>query len=132
MKLPNKNIRQIPQSEVFDVARIAVPDAELLKTNILAATEGLSQQSASEPDSQSLGRKKPRWVVNPWWVFPATASVAIFMVVAMLSNTPLPSQTEGVLEYEDLYSVNEPSQLVDELAWQDMMLMQDELALLDF
>jgi hypothetical protein len=125
--------KQLTEDDVLSIERLRTPESTRLQKNILQLTQSLPQYTGRYEVAQvysletffdKVGLKK----VNFWSLIkPYAATVAAGLAVVALSSTLwLPTQDDALI-VTDINSLTS-EQLADEIAWQDLMLLNDELA----
>ena len=123
------------EKDVLSIKRMRTPSSLRLKENILNLTEELPQYTSKPIGAEvynissffsKVGINKPSY-----WngLKPYIATVAAgFAVIAISSNFWLPTQNDVTLVDSFAYETLTVEQLEKEIEWQDLMLLQDELA----
>ena len=129
----NKN-NNLTESEVLDIQRMRIPSTTRLQNNILELTQELPQYTDQTvgADVYSLTQLFDKVGLKraSFWntMKPYAASLAAgFAVIALSSSLWLPSQNDSILTV-DAFAELSVDQLAEEIVWQDLMLLQDELA----
>lgn len=125
---------QLSEKDIFSIKRMRTPNSTRLQDNILNLTQELPQytdhsQSAKVYNLASFFEKAGIKKINFLAGFkPYAATLAAGFAVIALSSTlwlPSPQNDQLVVDGFDALSVE---QLAEEIEWQDLMLLQDELA----
>jgi hypothetical protein len=129
-----KNMPQLTEQDVLSIKRMRTPSSTRLQNNILNLTQELPQYTdqsvgANVYNLASLFEKVGIKKVNFWRNFkPYAATVAAgFAVIALSSSLWLPNQNDQLIVVDSLDTLS-VEQLAEEIEWQDLMLLQDELA----
>lgn len=129
------------QQEFLNLARAEVPGSDALQQSILQTTRAMPQQIP--PFEVSQTNAKSAWRIHDllfstaaWRGLSAPATViagVVIMAVSIALFVPLKTPREAVVSDGGLQQL-ELSQIADEdeLVWQELLLMQDELAFNSF
>jgi len=109
---------------ISSIERKAPPSTESLQQRILAETRHLPQ---IQPTLESSNKRTP-WRRFSWYFLPISGLAVMVLSVVIGFNTILPQQPEDIVLSSSQQTTFTMS---DELAWQDVMLMHDELAFID-
>ena len=127
-----KNKHQFDEQNVLDIKRMRVPNSARLQNNILNLTQELPQYTDQPVGAQiynltSLLNKVGIRKINFWnGLTPYAATLAAGLAaIALSSSLWLPSQHDQ-LAVDNLEGLS-VEQLAEEIEWQDLMLLQDEL-----
>lgn len=124
--------RQFSEEDVLSIERTPVPSSSQLQKNIIKLTKELPQYTDNTGLAtvynlsaflDKVGLKKHSFSIG---FKPYAASIAAgFAVIALSSTLWMPSQNEQIVE--DYTSMN-AEKLAEEIEWQDLMLLNDEIA----
>lgn len=123
----------LTEQDVLNVKRVRVPNSARLQNNILKLTQALPQytdqsEAAKVYDLSAFFEKVGFKKIDFWRGFkPYAATLAVgFAVIALSSTLWLPSQNDPLVVIDE-FSTLTAEQLADEIEWQELMLLQDEL-----
>lgn len=125
--------RDLTENEVLGIQRMRIPSSARLQNNILELTQELPQYTDQSVGAdvysltqifEKVGLKR----ANFWsGMKPYAATLAAgFAVITLSSNLWLTSENDPATV--DAFADLSVEQLAKEIVWQDLMLMQDELA----
>lgn len=134
IKQNQQNSTQLTEQEMLNIKRMRTPSSARLQDNILNLTQELPQYTnqlvgAEVHDMSSfLDKVGVLKKVNFWSGFkPYAATIAAgFVVIALSSTLWMPTQNDQLTV--DGFEALSVERLADEIEWQDLMLLQDELA----
>ncbi len=129
-----KNNTQLTEQELLSIKRMRTPSSARLQNDIVKLTQNLPQYTDSVEGAKvyslaSFLEKSGMKDINFWHGFkPYAATLAAgFAVIALSSTLWLPSSQSDQLLVDDFATLS-VEQLAEEIVWQDLMLLQDELA----
>lgn len=124
---------QVNDQDVLALKRMRTPSTDRLQSSIIDLTKELpqytDQDSSSKVYNLSAFLDKVGLSEFSFWnsFKPYAATLAAgFAVIALSSSLWMPTQNDPVAA--DAFADLSTEQLADEIVWQDLMLLQDELA----
>jgi len=137
----NDTRQSLSSDEVLSIERIRVPQSAPLQDSIIAETRGMPQ---STPRYKTAKDQRRHYWTSSILSGSRPRSYAVSLIAVMILSaflwlsTPVSQQSdEGLVATSEVIEQNSQQngfmtlnhdQLTDELVWQDLMLMEDELA----